>query len=231
MVRRRVGRGMRAITYAALAVIVLSLGASSIFPWLQGRTNSDFPGLLLSLAALAAWLGFTAALLWEVLRGFAERQASSVVLRLVLLAVACLPWAILMVAPSADEAFARGFGSWAAARIDDAAIREWHAALSELPSPTTAPGWWPTTDSDVAIGAPPAHESLVPAIADPRASEVRVLRETGAVLMAWDGRAAGWLRFVLVGIPGCQPPAEFSDERVQWREVKPGVLIGITEQP
>lgn len=222
---------MRAIVYGVLATLVLIPSVSNLFPWLQGRLNSNFPTLLLNLIGSAVWLGLAAGLVSEVVKALRKRNMSDATLRFALLAIACLPWMILAVSPDATTAFYGGFRGWAAASINDPVIRDWQAGLTQLPASTSAPGWWPTVDRKTVIGAQPVRGSLVPAVSVLQTSEVRVIPESASVLLAWEGGRAGWLRFAVVGPPGSHPPAEFRQEHVRWCEAKPGVWVGIMERP
>jgi hypothetical protein len=59
--------------------------------------------------------------------------------------------------------------------------------------------------------------------------DVRILGEGKGVLLAWEGRSAGWLRFLFSGEAASAPPSEFSPLHMDWQQIGPGVYVGIVE--
>lgn len=191
--------------------------------------NGGLPALLLNVAGIAGWFLLIAALLWREVLTAKDRTSSTVLGRFVLPVIAVSPWAMLAIQKDATTAFALGFRSWAAVSVDAQAIRDWRSCLSPASTTAPAPLWWPTKEYEIPLGVPVSRSLLPPAIAGLGADEVRVLPNDSAVLLAWEGGRAGWVRFVLVGGSTAKPPAEFREGHVRWQNAKPDVLAGVAE--
>ena len=220
---------MLAVVLSVVATVVLALSVSNAFPWLQGRLNSSFPGLLANLIGLAAWAVLTVILLWVLATRPRERGAGNRASRVALGAIVFLPWLILPVAQDATAAFTQGFSGWAAANVNAHAIRDWRANLAVTPATAPAPLWWPTVEYEVPLGTPISRGFLSSDVAQLRPDEVRLLPGAGPVLLSWEGGPAGWVRFVLVDGSAHAPPPEFRQHHMLWRRVNADVLVGVAQ--
>ncbi len=218
------------VTLALLACVALVLSLSNVLPWLEGRLNAAFPSLLVKAACFVAWLLLLGCVFATLpIRRVPEGQGRSHAVSLLIVAIVFLPWVNPGLRGSPQDAFAAGFRSWAAARINAPEVGAWRAHLAITPTTAPVPVWWPTDEYGMPLGAPVAPSSLSGSLVELRPSGVRVFSGDSAVLFAWAGGRVGWVRFVLVGQEPLVPPPEFREEHVRWETAKQGVLVGVAE--
>jgi len=206
------------------AAVILAMGVSNVFPWLQGRLNTNLYALLINLASYLIWLVVGALVLIRTVKTHRD------VLRQLVAAVVLLsPWSLLLWQANATVMFTDGFRKWAEKNVDAAAIQNWRNTLDVPTATTPAPLWWPTIEQAPMLGVVYSNSALPPSVLDHQPSDVRVIPATGDVLIAWSGGRAGWVRFVLIGQNPLTPPPEFREEHVRWEQAKLGVAIGVTE--
>jgi len=216
-----------AVSLSVAAALVLALSLSNAFPWLQGRLNGSFSGLLLNIMTFVAWAVLTIGLLWRLANGRGQRRPGTIRSRVFLGAVVFVPWLILVVQRDAMAAFTHGFRRWATTHVDVRAIEGWRAKLTTTAATAPARLWWPTTEREVLLGVPVSRRSFSPAVAGLRPDEVRVLPELEGVLFVWEGGRVGWVRFVFVGSAASGPPEELKRHDADWRFLQPGVYTGV----
>jgi len=220
-----------AVSLSVAAALMLALSLSNAFPWLQGRLNGSFSGLLLNKMTFVAWAVLTIGLVWRLANGRGKRRRGTIRSRVFLGAVVLLPWLILVVQRDARAAFTHGFRRWATTHVDVRAIEDWRVKLTTTVATAPARLWWPTTEREVLLGVPVARGSFSPAVAGLRPDEVRVLPELEGVLFVWEGGRVGWVRFVFVGSAASGPPEELKRHDVDWRSLQPGVYTGVVAHP
>lgn len=204
---------------------------TSLFPWLHGRLNTEFPSLLLQVASLAIWIVCLLLLTGMAIASLSRQYSSRTrIFAWIVLTLTLLPIGFTgLISADPETMFLYGFGTWAEMDLGRTEFADLLPGSGTVIPETELDPWWPlsseTAGRDLWPLIPP--DRWDDGLREASPSQIRQV-DADCLLLVWrPSQPASWLRFVVTGSGNCQPPSALVNHMVVWKQIAGGQWVGL----